>query len=370
MADTYIIAEIGTAHQGDASRARELISAARESGADCAKFQYVIADEIVHPSTGRVALPGGSIPLYERFRALEQPAEFYAGLQAACTAEGVDFLCTPFGLESARSLRALEPRALKIASPELNHTALLNELSGYHLPLIVSTDVSTLADIEYALSILDRESVTLLHCITAYPAPEEEYNLRLIPTLSHVFGVPVGLSDHSEEPNLVPGLAVALGATVVEKHFTLSREGDGLDDPIAMDPVMFTQMSATIRRIDAIRSLDREHGGARVIAEFEQEYGSARVRVVLGDGVKRLAAREAGYYRTTRRSLRAARDVERGDVFEARDLLALRSETLEPGLEPRWADLVVGARASRPVRAGAPITWDCLLDAPESRLKP
>lgn len=361
MPDTYIVAEIGTAHGGDLARADELVGAARESGADCAKFQYVIADELVHRSTPDVDLPGGPTPLWERFHALERPPEFYAQLQALCERHHIDFLCTPFGIESARALRELEPPRLKIASPELNHTALLEEVSKYGLPLIVSTGVSLLADIEYALSLLGRADTTILHCITAYPAPEEEYNLRLIRSLAAVFGVDVGLSDHSGDPSLVPGLAVALGATVVEKHFTLSRGGSGLDDPIAMDPDMFTQMCATIRRIDAIRSLDPDSGPDKVIREFEAEFGAERVASVLGDGVKRLAPREAASYATTRRSLLAARDLEAGEPIGPDDIATLRSERLEPGMEPRFAREITGARLARALPAGGPITWDALL---------
>jgi sialic acid synthase SpsE len=361
MPDTYIIAEIGTGHEGELSRADELIAAARESGADCAKFQYVIADEIVHRRTPDVNLPGGPTPLWRRFRDLEQPPEFYAELRARCDAAGIDFLCTAFGLESARSLRAMGTERMKVASPELNHTTLLREVAGYGIPLIVSTGVSQLADIEYALSITGRENTTILHCITAYPAPEEEFNLRLIPSLRAVFGVEVGLSDHSEDPALIPGLAVACGATVVEKHFTLSREGTGLDDPIAMDPAMFNRMAATIRRVDAVRSLDPVHGSQRVIAEFSAEYGAKRVAAVLGDGVKRLAAREARFYRTTRRSLLAVGDLAAGHAITAGDVAPLRSEGLAPGLEPRHAELVIGARLRRPVEAGGAITWDVLI---------
>jgi sialic acid synthase SpsE len=361
MPDTYIVAEIGTAHGGDLSQADELVHAARESGADCAKFQYVIADELVHRRTPEVDLPGGPTPLWERFHALERPPAFYAELETLCRKHDLDFLCTPFGVESARALRDLNVERLKIASPELNHTALLEEVAGYGLPLIVSTGVSLLADIEYALSIAGREGTTILHCITAYPAPEEQYNLRLIRSLARVFGVNVGLSDHSADPNLVPGLAVALGATIVEKHFTLSREGDGLDDPIAMDPTMFTQMCATIRRIDAVRSLDPDEGPQKVVREFEAEYGAERVATVLGDGVKRLAPREAASYATTRRSLLAVRDLAVGHALGDDDLAALRSERLEPGIEPRFARELAGARLARDVPAGGAITWDVLL---------
>lgn len=361
MVDTYIVAEIGTAHGGDLALAQELIHAARDAGADCAKFQYVIADEIVHPATGDVALPGGPTALYDRFRALEQPQRFYERLLEACRSADIDFLCTPFGVASARALRGIGPSAVKIASPELNHTELLHEVAGYGLPLIISSGVSLLSDIEYALSVTDRKQVTLLHCITAYPAPEEEYNLRLIPALSEILGIPVGLSDHSEHPELVPGLAAALGATVVEKHFTLSREGTGLDDPIAMDPTMFTRMAATVRRVDAIRSTDPSVGSRKIIREFTEEYGASRVEAVLGTGVKRLSAREAGSYWTTRRSLLAVRDLPAGHMLRREDIAPLRSETLTPGLEPRYAATIVGAQLQRPLESGEGLTWEHLL---------
>ena len=361
MADTYVIAEVGTGHGGDITRAAELIAAARECGADCAKFQYVIADEIVHAATGCVMLPGGATALHERFRSLEQPLEFYEKLKQACDSTGIDFLCTPFGVGSARALRRIAPDAVKIASPELNHTQLLHELATYGLPLIVSSGVSTLSDIEYALSILGRSRVTLLHCITAYPAPEDEYNLNLIPALGRVLGIPVGVSDHSQDEHLVPGIATALGATVVEKHFTLSREGNGLDDSIAMDPAMFSRMVATIRRVDAIVLLEPDTGAHRAIGEFTREYGTERVAKVMGDGVKRLAPREAASYRTSRRSLLAVRDLPEDSVIRETDIAALRSETLAPGLEPKYADVVVGARLRRPLRSAEAITWTHLL---------
>ena len=352
MGSTFIIAEIGTAHAGDLGRARELIHSARECGADCAKFQCVIAREIIHPLTGAVKLPGGDIPLFERFASLEQPRSFYESLRAECQDAGIEFLCSAFGLESVRTLRDIGVTRHKIASPELNHVALLREVAAHGLPVIVSTGVSRLADIELALSFFDPARTTLLHCVTAYPAPEEQYNLGLIPSLRAVFGVPTGLSDHSQDPELVPGLSVALGATIVEKHFTLSRTGSGLDDSIAMDPVMFTQMAATIRRVDAVLSLDEHHGRRRVIAEFEAEYGSDRVSAVLGDGVKRLAPAETRSYPTTRRSLIAVEDLPEGTVLAPHHVAALRAETLSPGLEPALLDEVIGLTVRLPVRNG------------------
>jgi sialic acid synthase SpsE len=359
MADTYIVAETGTAHGGDIGRARELIAAARDSGADCAKFQYVIADEIVHPRVGDVDLPGGPTPLYDRFKEVEQPLSFYEELVAACKASGIDFLCTAFGIQSARALRSIGVDSIKIASPEANHTELLREVASYSLTTILSTGVSTLSDIEYAVSILGRDRLVLLHCVTAYPAPESEYNVSVIPRLRDLLGVGVGLSDHSEDPVLVPGLAVAVGARMVEKHFTLSRSGAGLDDRIAMDPVMFTEMAATIRRVDAIMTLKPETGGNKVIGEFRAEYGDRRVNEVLGDGIKRLASAEKANYATTRRSILAMNDLAAGHTIGPDDVAPLRSEkNLQPGIEPRYIDIVRGARAAQDIEAGSGIQWD------------
>ena len=362
MSDTYIVAEIGTAHQGDLKCAKELIQAARESGADCAKFQYVIADELVHPRVGSIELPGGLTSIYDRFRDLEQPASFYEELMALCASADIDFLCTAFGIGSARALRSLGVGSIKVASPEANHTELLNEVATYGIPTILSTGVSSLADIDYSLSVLGRERVTVLHCVTAYPAPENDYNIAVIPSLSDVLGVPVGLSDHSQDPVLVPGLAVAAGAVVVEKHFTLSRKGSGLDDPIAQDPTMFTAMAAAIRRIDAILNLDPSCGREKVVQEFRAEYGTSRIENILGSGAKDVAPAEQANYATTRRSIIAMRDLAVGQTFRHDDVAALRAEkNMRPGIEPRFLEIVRGAVVAEPVRAGEGVVWSSVV---------
>ena len=364
MGDTYIIAELGTSHGGDLNRAADLIGAADESGADCVKFQYVIADEIVHPNSGLVELPGGPVRLYDRFTSLEQPPAFYLELQALCDRREVDFLCTPFGVEGLQALLRMQVDRLKIASPEINHTELLNAARESGLPIIVSTGVSRLSDIEYAVRTLDSAPITLLHCVTAYPAPEGDYNLRIIPSLARVFGLPIGLSDHSLDPALVPGLAVALGAALVEKHFTLDRSAGGLDDSIAMEPKMFTQMAATVRRIDAILSLDPTGGRQKVVGEFAAEYGSDRVKNVLGDGVKRLAPSEAANYATTRRTIHAMRAMPAGATIGEEDVAVLRSEkNLSPGIEPRYLGNVIGAKLSQPISAGDGVQWNHVIGA-------
>lgn len=346
-----VIAEVGTAHGGDLERARALVDAAAEAGADCAKFQAVWADEILHPLAGGVDLPGGRVPLYERFRELERPEGFYRELKSYTEERGLAFLCSAFGLRSARLLRGLGVQAVKVASPELNHFPLLAEVAGYGLPLLLSTGVSTLGDIERALEVTGRE-VVLLHCLTAYPAPEEEYNLRLIPNLARIFGLPVGLSDHSLDPLLVPVLATALGAPVLEKHITLSRGAAGLDDPIALEPDDFARMVEGVRRAERLGA-----EGAR--AWMEELRGAERVRQALGSGVKELAPSERGNYLTTHRSVHALRAIRAGEVLGEKDFAALRSEkNLRPGLDPGCLPLLAGRRARRDIPDGDGIGWE------------
>ncbi|MGO8694144.1 MAG: N-acetylneuraminate synthase family protein [Rectinemataceae bacterium] len=346
-----VVAEIGTGHGGDVGKARDLIAAAAESGADCAKFQCVIADEILHPAAGTVPLPGGAVPLYERFRALELDEDFYAELKAETEAHGMIFMCTPFGLGSARLLKRIGVRSMKVASPELNHFPLLDELASYGLPTILSSGVSTLADIERAIRRF-RSSLALLHCVTAYPAPEEEYNLRLLEGLSRVLGLPVGVSDHSLDPILIPTLAVASGGVIVEKHICLSRDDSGLDDPIAQPPDAFNAMVRAIRR-------SQSRPPADTIGDLASVYGRARVESALGDGIKRLAPSEEANYLRTNRSIHAVRTIDKGEILGKDDIALLRTEkVLRPGLDPGLLGIVLGRRARREIPAGEGIEWE------------
>ncbi|MDR2098357.1 MAG: N-acetylneuraminate synthase family protein [Spirochaetaceae bacterium] len=347
-----IIAEAGTSHSGDMVKAREMVDAAAEAGADCFKTQIVYADEIIHPLTGLVPLPGGDTPLYDVFKKLEAPPEFYSGLKEYAESKGLLFLASPFGPRCAACLKSLSPAAVKIASPELNYVQLLRTVSAWGLPVLLSSGVSTLADIEAALALFDSGRVCLLHCVTAYPAPETDYNLNLIKTLSSVFGVSAGLSDHSLDACLVPLLAAAQGACVIEKHFCLSRNGAGPDDPIALVPADFAAMCAAVRRAEG-------QIPETIIREAESEYSAERVRAILGDGVKRLAASEAQNYRRTNRSIHALREIREGEVLSAENCAVLRTEKiLRPGMPPFMLEKIAGRRARRLIPAGEGIRFE------------
>jgi len=383
-----IIAELGTSHNGDIKKARKLINAAFASGAGCVKVQMVYADEILHPNTGEVPLPGGKIRLYDQFKALETPVEFYAEIKEYAESKGLLFLCTPFGLKSARILKEIQPKIVKIASPELNFTGLLEEIAGWGLPVLLSSGVSRLSDIENAVEIFqndisrrrtllsvrdtekqrnemssttgeqefrhsrERASICLLHCVTSYPAPETDYNLRVLPSLAAIFGVSVGVSDHSSDPELVPALATAMGAAVIEKHFCLSKTDGGLDDPIAQPPEEFSRMAHAIRRA-------AEAGTRETIAYYSRERGEDFVNQILGNGVKELAPSEKANYRLTNRSIHALRDIAEGEILKTGDYACLRTEKLlRPGLEPCWEKFIEGRTARNFIPAGEGIRFE------------
>ena len=361
-----IIAELGTSHNGDINRARQLIDAACNSGANCIKVQMVYADEILHPNTGIVPLPTGKIRLFDHFKALEMDLEFYIDIKNYAESKGILFLCTPFGLKSASILKKMMPNMVKIASPELNFTSLLEEIASWNVPTLLSSGVSTLGDIEKAIEVFKNIEFTtnqhepsrtekrehsssscglwlkktcLLHCVTAYPAPETDYNLRVLPNLSSIFGVSVGVSDHSLDPELVPSLSVSMGASVIEKHFCLSRNDPGLDDPIALDPDAFSLMVSTIRQ--ACKESSEE-----TIARLSQKRGSELIQQILGNGVKELASSEKANYKLTNRSIHALRDIQEGEIIQKSDFAVLRTEkVLRPGLDPCWEKEIVGRTA-------------------------
>lgn len=391
MEKALVIAEIGTSHGGSLEKAYALIDEASDSGADIIKFQWVYADEILHPETGFVELPGGKIRLYDRFRELEVPKEFFGSCLEYTHKKGLLFACSPFGLKSLEELVAISPDAIKIASPEVNHIPLLKACAKYYgkIPLILSSGVSKLGDIEKAVDILTGEfenqdslskeinvrgknlpPLTLLHCITSYPAPENEYNVRAVETLSRIFGLPTGISDHSLDPVLVPVLTVSMGGRMIEKHITLSKKTDGLDDPVALEGEQFAQMCNAVNQSCAVLeryrkdvdatfasfpALDKmEYGKQEIIRQMENQYGKEKVLAVLGSGIKRLAKSERANYGRTNRSLHYLRAMKAGEKLAEKDVAVLRTEKiLTPGIQPDLLESILGGTLKRDVSSGA-----------------
>lgn len=362
-----IIAEIGTSHQGSIEKAKELVDVAVQAGATAVKFQWVYAREILHPKTGFVNLPTGKIPLYDRFLELECPPSFYKEMLDYAHEKKVQFICSPFGLQSLKELLEIKPDAVKIASPELNHFPLLQALRDFRnqqkkdgeapVPVILSSGVSKMEDIEDALSILGKENVSLLHCITSYPAPEDEYNLRILETFKEKFGIEVGVSDHSLDPILVPVLSVYAGGSIIEKHITLSRDTDGLDDPVALDGEMFGIMCHCVGQAETVLShYGHELGRREIITQLSESASKDRLETILGDGVKKLAPAEEANYGRTNRSLHFMRAMKKGEVLTKDDVGVLRTEkVLSVGLHPKFLDDVIGKVLACDVEDGSGI---------------
>ncbi|MCL2705753.1 MAG: N-acetylneuraminate synthase family protein, partial [Spirochaetaceae bacterium] len=387
----FIIAEAGTSHQGSIEKGYKLIEKAAWAGADCVKFQVVFADEIIHPLSGKVKLPGGNISLYEKFKELEKNEDFFFKLKQEAEKSGLMFLATPFGTKSARMLKNIGISVIKIASPEINHYTLLEEVSSYNLPLILSGGVSTLSDIKKAVETIGpQRDITFLHAVTAYPAPEEDYNLALLKTLSAIFSFETGVSDHSKDPLLVPMISAALGGVALEKHFTLDNSGDGLDDLIALNPDNFKLMVSEIRSLlsedngkerysenmrkkknsiqhDARTSADIASSlvnnslsdcNTTLLKELKKRFGKESVDKIIGSGIKQLAPSEKENYKTTQRSLIALKTINEGETITEKDFAPLRSEkNLLPGIGPEYAKIIIGKTVKKKIENGAGITF-------------
>lgn len=353
-----IIAEIGTSHENSKSKAKQLIDASVDSGADIIKFQWVFADEILHPKTGFVNLPTGNISLYERFKQLECEQSFYEEMKNYVHSKGCKFCCSPFGLKSLSLLLEIKPDFIKIASPELNHTKMLEFLAKNNknnkIPVILSSGVSKLSDIEKALEILGTENITLLHCITSYPAPEIEYNLRLIENLSNIFGIPVGVSDHSLNPILVPTLSVLCGSQMIEKHITLSRQTKGLDDPVALEPEQFSMMTHCVKQTQTLLNhYGKSVGKEKLLSQLSEQFSIEQINQVLGNGIKKLANSEKENYGRTNRSLHYLCDLHSGDKISKENIAILRTEkTLSVGISPTYFDFLLGKTLIKNVNSG------------------
>ena len=381
-----IIAEIGTSHNTDINKAFSLIDAAKDCGSDTVKFQWVYADEILHPNTGFVSLPTGKISLYNRFKELECSKDFYEKCRNYAYKKNIKFACSPFGKKSLQELVELSPDYIKIASPELNYVQLLEMLSPLYkkIPIIISSGVSKLKDIELAVETIlndnsaeKNEYLTLLHCSTSYPTPEEDYNVSLVQTLRNTFGINTGISDHSLNPVLVPVLATAYGATVIEKHITLSNETDGLDDPVALNPENFSLMVYEVHQTLALIErwkkeilstknleagfLDEVPLNARkeIFKQMINQFGEEKVTKCSGDGIKKLSESEKENYGRTNRSLHYLRDIKKGEKVLERDIGILRTEKeLSVGIEPVFLEKIKNRILTKDVFSGCGVQFE------------
>jgi len=321
---TTIIAEAGVNHNGDLATAYRLIEVAAEAGADMVKFQTFSADRLVTMRAPKADYQNKTTESHESqyamLRKLELTREMHEALIRHCRKCGIQFFSTGFDTESIDMLAELGIDCFKIPSGEITNLPYLRHVGRYGKPVILSTGMATLNEVEAALKVLEaegtpRQRVTVLHCNTEYPTPMQDVNLRAMLTIRDALGVDIGYSDHT--PGIEVAIAaVAMGAAVIEKHFTLDRTQAGPDHKASLEPAELAAMVAAIRNIEQ----------------------------ALGDGIKRPSASESKNIPVARRSLVASRTIRAGEVFDETNLAAKRPGT---GISPMRWDEVVGRRASR-----------------------
>ncbi|MBZ5557422.1 MAG: N-acetylneuraminate synthase family protein [Acidobacteriia bacterium] len=328
----FIVAEAGVNHNGDLALAKKLVDAAARAGVDAVKFQTWKPGEC----TGRFAIKvdylaesGEADSRYDLSRRLCLPYDAFRELQPYCAERGVLFLSTPDGFESLDFLAdELRMPIIKIGSTEVTHLKFIEKAASKQRPILLSTGLSRLGEIERCVDAVRRQTsapLTLLQCTSEYPAPPDEVNLRAMRTLADVFGTPVGLSDHTSGIDASVA-AVALGASVIEKHFTLDTTMPGPDHKASLDP------DELGRLVTSIRVTER----------------------MLGDGIKQPTASERRNLAGIRRGVVAARAIRGGTRLTADMMTAKRPYV---GLDPADAELLVGRTVNRDLAEDEPIRW-------------
>ena len=339
---TFIIAEAGVNHNGNQELAKKLIDAAKEAGVDAVKFQTFKAEKMVSPFTKKAnyqkRTTNKAESQLEMIKKLELSFEDFIKLKKHCDKKDIIFLSTPFDYESIEFLEKLMP-LYKIASGEITNLPFLEYIAKKGKPIILSTGMSTLGDIEEAINIISPflnaqhfqshakfPPLTLLHCVSDYPADFSEVNLKAMLTIKEAFKLPVGYSDHTLGIE-VPIAAVALGARIIEKHFTLDKSFPGPDHRASLEPHELKEM------VKAIRNVEKS----------------------LGNNIKRPTNNELKVMKVARRSLIAKRNIKDGETVKKSDI-AIKRPGL--GIPPKFKEIVIGMRLSREIKKDEPFRWE------------
>lgn len=336
-APVFVVAEAGVNHNGDMALARRLVEAAAEAGADAVKFQTFSTEALVSrdaPKAGyQVETTGEAESQRDMLARLELSPDQHAELQQLCAKRGVLFFSAPFDETRADLLDALGVPLFKIPSGEITNLPLLRHIAAKRRPVILSTGMSTLEEVETAVTTIRDAGdppLALLHCLSAYPAPAAETNLKAMDTLRQRFGVPVGLSDHTLGIEVAVA-AVARGARIIEKHLTLDKSLPGPDHRASLDPVEFASLVRSIRTVES----------------------------ALGDGEKRPMPSEMDTRRVARKSLVAARAIPAGEPLTAELIRVKRPGT---GIPPADLERVLGRPVKRALSADEVIGWEDLAE--------
>jgi len=315
----FIIAEAGVNHNGDVNLAKHLIDVAADAGADAVKFQTFKTEFLVSDFALKAEYQKITTDPTESQKAmikqLELSYEDFRDLKFYCKKRKIMFLSSPFDIESAKFLKEIDMEIFKISSGEITNYLLLKEIGSYKKTVILSTGMAVLGEIEDALNILieagtSKENITVLHCNTEYPTPYEDVNLKAMLTIKEAFKVEVGYSDHT------PGIeisiaAVAMGAKVIEKHFTIDKSLPGPDHRASLDPNELQMMIRSIRNIE---------------------------KALAGNGIKKPSKSEIKNINIVRKTIVAAKEIKKGEVFTEENLTVKRAGS---GLSPmRWKEVV------------------------------
>ncbi|MBQ7076684.1 MAG: N-acetylneuraminate synthase [Lachnospiraceae bacterium] len=317
----YIIAEAGVNHNGKLEIAKKLVDSAKAAGADCVKFQTFKAEKLVSKNAVKAEYQKettGDSSQQEMLKKLELSYDEFIELKKYCDKVGITFLSTPFDSESVDFLNSLDMPFWKIPSGEVTNYPYLVKLAKTHKPVIMSTGMCDLNEIDAAINVLKENGageITILHCNTEYPTPFTDVNLKAMVSMKETFDVKVGYSDHTKGIE-VPIAAVALGATVIEKHFTLDKNMEGPDHKASLEPYELKAM------VDAIRNIEK----------------------ALGTGKKAPTESELKNKAVARKSIVAACDIKKGQTFTEENLTVKRPGT---GLSPMFWNEIIGTTAKR-----------------------
>lgn len=336
----YMVAELSSNHLGDLARARDLIGAAARAGADAVKIQLYAPEDMTLDSRAPGFVvesgPWAGRTLYDLYREAQTPVAWLADLLAHASACGITLFATPFSASAAQHMAALNVPAFKIASFEAVDLPLIEDVARHGKPVIISTGMCDHDEIARALSAARKagaREIALLHCTSAYPAPVDEADLLAIPMREDLFGVPVGYSDHTRGA-VCAIAAAALGAAIIEKHFTLSRAQGGTDAAFSLEPEEFAALVRDCRHAAMARGKPRTRAAACETANLQY-----------------------------RRSLFAVADISSGTIIDRSMVRALRPAL---GLSPRFLPDIIGRRAQRDIAAGEPLAWEMFGGPPRS----
>jgi N-acetylneuraminate synthase len=331
---SYIIAEIGANFDKSLSKAKELCSAAKEAGADCAKFQSFISEKIVSAKGfEKINLKGvhgtWGRPVNEVFKDAEFPREWHSEVMEYCDKIGIDFSTSPYDFEAVDLCEKLNLPFIKIGSGEITWLEMIEYIAKKNKPIILATGDATLSEIDEAIKVVEstgNNKLILLQCITNYPSMIESANINVLKTYQSAFDILTGYSDHSPGDVVILG-SIALGGCVVEKHFTLNKKDSGPDHPHSMDVLEFTDMIKRIRQLELAMGTTR-----KLVVEEEEE------TVVV-----------------QRRGLYASKAIKKGQIISAEDIEVLRPAL---GILPKYKNNVIGKVANKDIDKNDPIYWD------------